>query len=60
MTDFIFLGSQITADGDCSLEIKRRLLLGGSSLIAQLVKNSSAMQETQVRFLGREDLLEKG
>ena len=26
--DFIFLGSQITADGDCSLEIKRRLLLG--------------------------------
>ena len=28
MTDFIFLGSQITADGDCSHEIKRRLLLG--------------------------------
>ena len=27
-TDFIFLGSQITADGDCSHEIKRRLLLG--------------------------------
>ena len=27
MTDFIFLGSQITADGDCSHEIKRRLLL---------------------------------
>ena len=26
--DFIFLGSKITADGDCSLEIKRRLLLG--------------------------------
>ena len=26
--DFIFLGSQITADGDCSHEIKRRLLLG--------------------------------
>ena len=31
-----------------------------ASLIAQLVKNSSAMQETLVRFLGREDLLEKG
>ena len=27
VTDFIFLGSQITADGDCSHEIKRRLLL---------------------------------
>ena len=28
MSDFIFLGSKITADGDCSNEIKRRLLLG--------------------------------
>ena len=28
MTNFIFLGSKITADGDCSQEIKRRLLLG--------------------------------
>ena len=28
VTDFIFLGSKITADGDCSLEIKRHLLLG--------------------------------
>ena len=28
MADFIFLGSQITAGGDCSHEIKRRLLLG--------------------------------
>ena len=28
LTDFIFLGSKITADGDCSHEIKRRLLLG--------------------------------
>ena len=28
MTDFIFLGSKITADGDCSQEIKRLLLLG--------------------------------
>ena len=32
----------------------------GASLIAQLVKNPHAMQETLVRFLGREDLLEKG
>ena len=28
VTSFIFLGSKITADGDCSLEIKRHLLLG--------------------------------
>ena len=28
VADFIFLGSRITADGDCSCEIKRRLLLG--------------------------------
>ena len=28
MSDFIFLGSKITVDGDCSYEIKRRLLLG--------------------------------
>ena len=28
VTDFVFLGSKITADGDCSHEIKRRLLLG--------------------------------
>ena len=31
-----------------------------SSLMAQLVKNPPAMQETPVRFLGWEDLLEKG
>ena len=28
VTDFIFLGSKVTADGDCSHEIKRRLLFG--------------------------------
>ena len=28
VTDFVFWGSKITADGDCSQEIKRRLLLG--------------------------------
>ena len=31
--DFIFLGSQITADGDCSCEIKRRLLFGRKAMI---------------------------
>ena len=31
--DFIFLGSKITADGDCSHEMKRRLLLGKKAMI---------------------------
>ena len=33
--DFIFLGSQITASGDCSHEIKRHLLLGGKLWLTQ-------------------------
>ena len=32
VTDFIFLGSKITADGDCSKEIQRRLLLGRKAI----------------------------
>ena len=32
VTDFIFLGSKITVDGDCSHEIKRRLLLGRKTM----------------------------
>ena len=32
VTDFIFLGSKITADGDCSYEIKRCLLLGRKAM----------------------------
>ena len=32
VTDFIFLGSKITGDGDCSHEIKRRLLLGRKAM----------------------------
>ena len=32
MTDFIFLGSKITADSDCSFEIKRHLLLGRKAM----------------------------
>ena len=41
VTDFIFLGSKITADGDCSYEIKRRLLLGRKVMINldSLLKN---------------------
>ena len=37
VTDFIFLGSKITADGDCSHEIKRRLLLGRKALTKLLL-----------------------
>ena len=33
VTDFIFLGSKITADSDCSNEIKRQLLLGRKAMI---------------------------
>ena len=32
LTDFIFLGSKITADGDCSHEIKRHVLLGRKAM----------------------------
>ena len=32
VTDFVFLGSRITVDGDCSHEIKRHLLLGGKAM----------------------------
>ena len=32
MTDFIFLGSKITVDGDCSHEIKRHLLIGRKAI----------------------------
>ena len=32
VSDFIFLGSRIAADGDCSHEIKRHLLLGGKAM----------------------------
>ena len=92
VSDFIFLGSKINVDGDCSQKIKRHLLLGrtavtnldsvlksrditvrtkicivkamifpvvmygcGATLVAQLVKNPPAMQETLVQFLGQED-----
>ena len=37
ITEFIFLGSKITADGDCSHEIKRHLLLGSKAMISLLL-----------------------
>ena len=63
MSDFIFLGSKITADGECSHEIKRCLLFGRKVMtnldMAQRLKRLPAMWETWVRSLGREDPLEK-
>ena len=41
--DFIFLGSKITADGDCSHEIKRRLLLGRKA-ITNLAATAKSLQ----------------
>ena len=41
-------------------EFLKSIIIVGASLIAQSVKNLPAMQETQVRFLGREDPLGKG
>ena len=41
-TDFLFLGSKITVDGDCSHEIRRRLLLGRKAM-TNLVMISSLM-----------------
>ena len=32
VTDFLFLGYKVTADGDCSLEIRRQLLLGRKAM----------------------------
>ena len=45
MRDFIFLGSKITADGDCSHEIKRCLLLGriAMSNLDSILKNKTSL-----------------
>ena len=40
VTDFIFLGSKITADGNCSHEIKRRLLLGRKAMTKHFKKTA--------------------
>jgi len=50
VTDFIFLGSKITADGDCSHEIKRRLLLGRKVMtnLDSILKSRGITLPTQV------------
>ena len=50
VSDFIFLGSKITADGDCSHEIKRRLLLGRKVMtnLDSIFKNRDITLPTKV------------
>ena len=52
-SDFIFLGSKITADGDCSHEIKRRLLLGRKVMtnIGSILKSRDITLPTKVRLV---------
>ena len=52
VADFIFMGSKITADGDCSHEIKRRLLLGRKVLpnLDSIFKNRDITLLTKVRL----------
>ena len=53
MADFIFLGSQITADGDCSQEIKRRLLLGRKAMtnLDSILKRRDITLSTKVHLV---------
>ena len=50
VTDFVFLGSKITADGDCSHEIKRCLLLGRTTMtnLDSILKNRDITLPTKV------------
>ena len=53
VTDFIFLGSKITADGDCSHEIKRRLLFGRKVMTSldSMLKSRDITLPTKVRLV---------
>ena len=53
VSDFIFLGSKITADGDCSHEIKRRLLLGRKVMTSldSVLKSRDISLPTKVRLV---------
>ena len=52
VTDFIFLGSKITADGDCSHEIKRHLLLGRKAMtnLDSIIKSRDITLPTKVHM----------
>ena len=53
VTDFIFLGSKITADGECSHEIKRHLLLGRKAMtnLDSILKSRDITLPTKVRLV---------
>ena len=53
VTDFIFLGSKITADGDCSHEIKRRLFLGRKVItnLDSILKSRDIIFSTEVHLV---------
>ena len=53
VSDFIFLGSKITADGDCSHEIKRRLLLRKKVMtnLDSILKSRDITSPTKVRLV---------
>ena len=53
VTDFIFLGSKITADGDCSHESKRRLLLGRKAMtnLDSILKSKDITLPTKVHIV---------
>ena len=53
MTDFIFLGSKITADSDCSHEIKRCLLFGRKTMtnLNSVLKSTDSTLPTKVRIV---------
>ena len=53
VSDFIFLGSKITADGDCSHEIKRRLLLGRKVMtnLDSILKSRDVTLPTKVHLV---------
>ena len=53
VTDFIFSGSKITADGDCSHEIKRRLLLGRKAMtnLDRVLKSKDITLPTKIHIV---------
>ena len=53
VTDFIFLGSKITPDGDCNYEIKRCLLLGRKAMtnLDSILKSRDISLATKVRLI---------
>ena len=53
VTDFIFLGSKITMDGDCSHEVKRHLLLGSKAMtnLDSILKNRDITLPTKIHIV---------